>query len=149
MKRFAYSILGMCLLLAAPIGQTATQEGGLYTNSAKSKGLPFEMKVSETRRTPVKSYLKVPGFNERTAVQARWIMCVFTDLAMKRGFKFWTVVYPPKIPGPDQLVLAFSNSERSSPKELLGPDFAADRILGAEMNSVVVFQSFCKSAGFM
>jgi hypothetical protein len=149
MKRIAYSLLTFFLVMVSLRLESATQDGLLYSASAKAKGLPFNMTVSEERRTSTKSYLTVPGLNERTAIQARWLMCIYTELAMKRGFKYWTVVYPPEKPGQDQLVMAFSNSEKISPATLLGADFVAERTFGEEMNPVVVFQSFCKSAGFM
>jgi hypothetical protein len=107
------------------------------------------MTVTEVRRTAAKSYLEIPGFNDRTAVQARWAMCAFTELAMKRGFKFWTVVYPPEESGEDLLVVAFSNSDRKPPAELLGSDYVSERTPGGDMASVEVFQSFCEYAGFL
>jgi hypothetical protein len=107
------------------------------------------MTVSEVRRIDARSHLEIPGFNERTSQQARWAMCAFTDLAAKRGFKYWTVVYPPEGPGQSHLVVAFSNSEHASPAELLGPDFVAERLLDEEMSSVEMFESFCTSAGYL
>jgi hypothetical protein len=107
------------------------------------------MTVSELRRTATKSYLEIPGFNARTSQQARWSMCAFTDLAMERGFSFWTVVYPPEHSSQTQLVVAFSNSENASPAEVLGSDFVADLTLGDKMTSVEVMEKFCTSVGYL
>jgi hypothetical protein len=137
-----------CLALFVS-GCSQESDGALYHASAREKGMPFDMTVSELRRTATKSYLEIPGFNDRTAQQARWSMCAFTDLAMKRGFNFWTVVYPPEHSSQTQLVVAFSNSENASPAELLGPDFVADLTLGDKMSSVEVFEKFCTSAGYL
>ncbi len=106
------------------------------------------MTVTELRRTATKSYLEIPGFNARTSQQARWSMCAFTELAKRRGFDFWTVVYPPEDSSLSQLVVAFSNSEDASPAELLGPDFVAELTVGDEMTSVEVLENFCTYAGF-
>src|SRR5690349_1721337 len=73
-----------------PSSIAADASDTLYSASAASNHLPFELQVSEIRRTPTKSYLLIPGFRDRTAPQARWSMCVFTDLAMARGFTYWT-----------------------------------------------------------
>jgi hypothetical protein len=137
-----------CLALSV-LGCSQEPDRALYNASAKDKGLPFDMTVSELRRTATKSYLEIPGFNARTSQQARWSMCVFTDLAMKRGFDFWTVVYPPEHSSQTTLVVAFSNSENASPAELLGPDFVADLTLGDRVASVEVFENFCTSVGYL
>jgi hypothetical protein len=124
-------------------------EGALYTASAASKQLPFEMTVSEVRRTPTKSYLLIPGFRHRTAPQARWSMCIFTDLAMARGFKYWAVVYPPEQPAEEQLVVALSNDGNASPAELLGTDYVQERMLDDEMTAASVLLKFCRSLGYL
>ena len=136
-----------CLALMVS-GCSQKSDGALYHASARDKGLPFDMTVSELRRTATKSYLEIPGFTARTSQQARWSMCAFTELAKRRGFNFWTVVYPPEHSGQTQLVMALSNSENVSPAELLGPDFVAEQTLGDEMTSVEVFEKFCTSAGY-
>jgi hypothetical protein len=70
-------------------------------------------------------------------------MCVYTDLAIRRTFGYWTVVYPPENdPTQDQVVLAFSNSATSEPAAILGDDFVADRTF-PEMTSVAEFTEFC------
>jgi len=149
MKRTVQALVAICLATAGSSTFSGAAEGGLYSVSAKTQGLPFDMTVSEVRRTPTKSYLNVPGFNDRTAVQARWLMCVYTDVAIKRGFKYWTVVYPPEAPGHDQLVIAFSNTARDSPAQVLGADFVAERTLGGQLNPVATFLQFCQHAGFL
>jgi hypothetical protein len=123
-------------------------DGALYRANARGNGLPFDMTVSELRRTATKSYLEIPGFNARTSQQARWSMCAFTELARKRGFSFWTVVYPPEDSSQAQLVVALSNSENTSPAELLGQDFVAELTLGDGMLSVEVLEDFCSSVGY-
>jgi len=55
-------------------------------------------------------------------------MCAYTDLAVKRGFSHWVVVYPPE--NSEVLVVGFSDSPGASIKELLGEDFSKERTLG-------------------
>src|SRR5262245_8334172 len=145
------SVPYLCLLSAiyAVLVSCGTKSEEPYFVSAKNKGLPFDMTVSETSRTPTKSYLRIPGFSDRTAPQARWTMCIFADLATIRGFEYWIAVYPPEEPGQDQVVLAFSNDAQASPAELLGTDYASDRTLGKKMASVSSFRRFCKRAGYL
>ena len=138
-RQFSLASL-LVLFLSLSAGATPT-DVPLYSISAKALGLPFEMDVSEVRRTASKSYLDVPGFGERTAVQSRWLMCVYTDLALERGFSHWTVVYPTQ--NGTRLVVGFSNSAKTSPSTLLGADFAPDRTIGAEMTAVAPYARFC------
>lgn len=118
------------LLLTQPVLGQST----LYTVSSKSQGASFDLVVTETKREPNKSFLSVPGFHKRTAPGARWLMCAYTDLAVKRGFSHWVVVYPPE--NSEVLVLGFSNSPNVSVKELLGEDFNKERTLGESVMPV-------------
>lgn len=89
---FARFLIACVLLFTQPVlGQSA-----LYTVSSKAQGAPFDLVVTETKREPNKSFLPVPGFHKRTAPSARWLTCAYTDLALKRGFSYWVVVYPPR-----------------------------------------------------
>lgn len=94
---------------------------GLYSIRSKSQGADFDLTVTEIRREANKSFLSVPGFHDRTARAARWLMCVYTDLALKRGFSYRAVTYPP--PGEDVIVVGLTNSPTVSPRELLGEDY--------------------------
>ena len=85
--------------------QPVLGQPSLYTVSSKAQGAPFDLVVTETKREPNKSFISVPGFHNRTAPGARWLMCAYTDLAIKRGFLNWVVVYPPE--SSEVLVVAF------------------------------------------
>src|SRR5262245_50070162 len=87
----------------------------------------FDLSVTETKRTDRTSLLNVPGFHSRTAQISRWLMCVYTDLALKRGFRWWTVIYP-NAPSEDLLV-GFLDAESQSPSQTLGPDFGGKNVL--------------------
>jgi hypothetical protein len=77
----------------------------------------------------------------RTAPGARWLMCAYTDLAVKRGFSHWVVVYPPE--SSEVLVLGFSNSPDTSVKELLGSDYDNGHVLGKELMAVETLFPMC------
>jgi hypothetical protein len=130
--------LAACALLLA---QPVLAQFALYTVSSKEQGAPFELVVTETKREPSKSFLSIPGFHKRTAPGTRWLMCAYTDLAVKRGFSHWIVVYPPE--NSDVLVVGFSNSPNASAKELLGEDFNKERTLGESAVPVEKFFPMC------
>lgn len=132
------------LLVAAcawSFAQSALSQSELYTVSSKAQGAPFDLVVTEIKREPNKSFLSVPGFHRRTAPGARWLMCTYTDLALKRGFSHWVVAYPPE--GNDVLVVGLSNSPTASAKELLGDDFSKERTLGETVMPVEKLFAMC------
>ena len=57
-------------------------------------------------------------------------MCAYTDLALKRGFSYWVVSYPP--PNSEVLVVGLTNSSSTSAKQLLGEDYSSELTLGDE-----------------
>jgi hypothetical protein len=121
--------------------QPVLAQSELYSVSSKAQGAPFDLVVTEIKREQNKSFLSVPGIHKRTAPGARWLMCAYTDLAIKRGFSHWFVVYPPE--NNDILVVGFSNSPNVSPKELLGSDFNIERALGEAVIPVEKFTPMC------
>ena len=120
---------------------SAFAQHDLYSASAKAQGAPFDLVFTEVKREPAKSYVVVPAFHSRTAAGSRWLMCAYTDIALKRGFSYWSVVYPEA--EKDVLVIAFANTSTARPEQLLGSDFAADRILGTDMTATAQFMAFC------
>ena len=120
---------------------SALPQTPLYTVSSKAQGAPFDLVVTEIKRDAQRSYLRVPGFHNRTAPGARWLMCAYTDLAIKRGFSHWSVMYPEE--SNDVLVVAFSNSLSALPKELFGSEFSKERILGDGMMPITNLLAFC------
>lgn len=82
MKILAARFLVACAMLLV---QPVFAQPSLYTVSSKAQGTPFDLVVTETKREPNKSYISVPGFHNLTAPGAHWLMCVYTDFAIKRG----------------------------------------------------------------
>lgn len=130
-------VVACAVILAQPV----FAQSSLYTVSAKAQGAPFDLVVTETKREPSKSFLSVPGFHKRTAPGSRWLMCAYTDLAVKRGFSHWIVVYPAE--NSEVLVVGFSNSPSALVKELLGENFAKERTLGESVVPVEKFFPMC------
>lgn len=137
--RSTTAALAVLALVAAATSASAQTQ--LYAASSKAQGAPFDLVVTEVRREANRSYLAVPGFHSRSAPGARWLMCAYTDLAIKRGFSHWSVMYPEQ--DKEILVVAFSNSSTTSPKSLFAEEFNKDRVVGEQMASVEKFVSFC------
>jgi hypothetical protein len=100
----------------------------LYSIRAKDMGFKsLDYTASEIKRTDRHSVLRIPGFHTRSAAAARWMMCVYTDLAVKRGFKYWSVVYPN--PPSEDVLVGFPNSQNEKIVETLGPEFGSRNVL--------------------
>jgi len=134
-----YVIIFIILILG--YSAQAIAEASLYSNSSKLQGAPFDLVVTETKREANKSYLSVPGFNDRTAPGSRWLMCAYTDLVVKRGFSYWTVVYPSA--NSDVLVVGLTNSTIVTVQGLLGKDYNSELALGDGLMSVEHFFPMC------
>lgn len=131
----------LLLTVALAIGTHLAQAQAFpYTANARAQGAPFDITVTETKRDATHSILQIPGFDSRTASEARWMMCAYTDLAIKRGFSYWTVLDPAE--GSDLLVIGFSKSAGISPKDVLGPAYVSDRA-SDDMTPVASFMAFC------
>ena len=137
----AFLSLILTLTIATVSLPANSQNDKLFVANSKAQGTSFDLLATETERLPTKSYLLVPGFHERTAAGARWLMCAYTALAKERGFTYWHVTYPA--PGSSQLVVALSNSASSLPAELLEKDYVKERAVGEDMMPVSKMVAFC------
>lgn len=135
----AHTLALMALL--GPVGLACAQGSPLFSASSRSQGASFDLVVTETERLPHKSYLEVPGFHDRTAPGARWLMCTYTALAIERGFGYWFVVYPPQ--GSNRLVVGLSNTADARPDQTLGEDFNSERLVGQRAMPVERMVGFC------
>ena len=87
----------------------------------------FDLTATEVKRGDRTSVLRVPGFHSRTGAASRWLMCVYTDLAVQRGFKFWTVVYPQ--PPSEDLIVGFPRTQDEKVATTLGKEFDSKYLL--------------------
>lgn len=111
----------------------------LYRVSSKDMGITqFDVNVLEVDRTPTSSTLKIPGFHDRSAAASRWLMCAYTDLAVKRGFLYWNAFYP-ELDG-DELLLVFPASESPEDPAYEGMEINLDDFF---VSSVARFAPFC------
>ena len=131
----------LLLLVAVLAPIAASAQDSLYSANSRAQGAPFDITVTETSREPTRSRLSVPGFQTRAAPATKWLMCVYTDLALKRGFTHWVVASPPE--GSEIVVVGFSNSPDAVPRELLGSDYTAERMRGKGMVPVERLLALC------
>ena len=121
------------LLLAFSVKVQAEEQ--LSTFRSKDAGITaFDLTATEVKREPGKSFLIVPGFKNRSAAGSRWLMCVYTALAIERGYDYWTVVYPE---GEDEtLIVEFPGSEAEDIGQTLGNEFSGPRAIPKHPASV-------------
>lgn len=136
-----YRVTSITGLLAVLCCATSAAEEPSFRASSRAQGADFDLSVTEIKRGAYTSYLHVPGFHERTAAASRWLMCAYTDLAIKRGFKYWTALYP--VEGKDVVIVALAQTTLATPKSLLGDDYDEARLLGKEITPVERFRAFC------
>lgn len=130
----------MALALWA-VALSAAAQAKLFSASSRAQGAPFDLVVTELRREADKSYISVPGFHGRSAPGSRWLMCAYTDLAIQRGFSHWAVMYPEQ--DKELLVVAFANSQASTPESLFGDEYRKDHVLAEHLVPVDRFAPFC------
>lgn len=91
---------------------------------AKETGFPnLEYSVKETANTESTSRLQIPGFLTRSAEASRWMMCVYTNIALMRHHPYWTAVYPQQ---GDSVLIGFPKSDNVAELGNLGPEFSGD-----------------------
>lgn len=131
----SFMTLVFALISTAPV----TAEESPHSVSSRSMGIiQFDFTISEIKREPRISILKIPGFHERSAGASRWMMCAYTDLAVKRGFKFWAALYPDN--SSDEVQLGFPDSANEELAKTLGPKFAGDSVV---ISAVATFSRMC------
>ena len=120
MKNFLPIFLVLVLLTIYPQDISAQFKFNKF-NSKEMGVQSFDYTATEIKRTDRTSVLQIPGFHTRTAPAARWMMCVYNELAIRRGFAYSTVVYPD-LPSEDVLV-GFPASLEEDVVKTLGPEF--------------------------
>lgn len=117
----------IALIGIALAGSIAGASDKLYSANAKDQGKAFDLVVTEAKREPAKSFLSIPGFHKRSAAGSRWLICAYADLAIKRGFRYWSAVYPDKTN--ETIVLGFYQSADADVAGTLGADYVAARVM--------------------
>lgn len=118
----------LAIIICSSLLTSASAQEALFTVRSLDVGVTaFDLTVTEVKRESNKSFLVVPGFHKRSAAASRWLMCVYTDLAMRHGFKYWSVVYPEE--ANETLVLGFPQSEVEDFATTLGNEFTGERLI--------------------
>lgn len=135
------SLFALCLLSAA-----ATAQAQGYVFAAKDTGYPGSAYVvTETAHTATTVSVSIPGFENRSAPESRWMMCVYTNLAMLYQQPYWTAVYPQA--GSDTVLIGFPASDAPDSLQALGPEFLGPKALKNIM-SVETMKRFCGRLGY-
>jgi hypothetical protein len=112
----------------------------LLTISSKDKGnSAFNYSVIEKVRNDNSSVLTIPNFQKRSAAASRWMMCAYTEIAQKRGFKFWAALYDDH--SGDEIIVVFPSSQ-----SLDDPAFNEVNV-GSFNPKIMPVQVFKKSCG--
>jgi len=134
---------GIVAILASCTSLTCIAAEPLYVARARDHGASFDLILSETKREPSRSMLSVPGFHSRTAAGSRWLMCMYNDLAAKRGFAYWTVIYPEE--PVEVFPIALYQTESEDVGKLLGRSYVAARAFPPKPTSVAMWnQKVCR-----
>lgn len=102
MKRIPPIFLVLALMTIFP--QYTSAQFKLNKFNSKEMGVQsFDYTATEIKRTDRTSVVQIPGFHGRSAPAARCMMCVYNELAIRRGFKYSVVAYP-HLPSEDVIV---------------------------------------------
>jgi hypothetical protein len=83
----------------------------LFSVSSSERGISaFDFNVTETDRSEGYSVLEIPGFQDRTASASRWMMCMYTELAVLRNKEWWASIYTDNTGDIVTIVFPQSNS---------------------------------------
>jgi hypothetical protein len=106
-----------------------------YRVNSKDAGWDtIDLTISEIRRDGRISVLRIPHYSKRSAVESRFVMCAFTDIAIQRGFEAW-VISDASVT--DDLVrVGFLKSNREDVTKLLGKGFVGDNVLRGEVQVI-------------
>ena len=130
----ALSRLTLQVLAAAVItGNAAADE--LYSVYSKDVGwTAIDLVISEVSWNGRVSQLRIPRYESRSAIESRFAMCAFTDIAIQRGFEVW-VVSDGSIT--DEVVqVGFLRTGDEDAGTILGKQFVGDRALRAEVRAI-------------
>jgi hypothetical protein len=137
---FAQSIIALFLFSASIVCQARE-----LVFSSKATGFPsLNYSAIEISNTETTSSVSIPGFANRSAAASRWMMCVYTNLALIRHKQYWTAVYPQH---GDTVLVGFPDSASADELSKLGAEFVGNTAL-KQVLAVGKMEGFCRSAGY-
>lgn len=122
-------------------GLSHAEETLLFHANSKELGYDsIDIDITEISRGERTSMLKIRGFHGRSAFGSRWLMCAYTNLAMKRNFKNWAAYYPKQ---PDEnLLLIFPDNENEDLSKLVSQELDKTRLVPSPpLNKMLAFCS--------
>jgi hypothetical protein len=128
LKELARRICRTIVIVFAVFAAAASADEELYRVNSKDAGWRMiDLTITETQRTERTSELTIPLNGKRTAVESRFAMCAFTDLAFRRKFPVWLVA-AESLQG-DHVVVGFLASQGEDAQTVLGESFTGDGVL--------------------
>lgn len=129
------------LLLLIFSGLSHAEETPLFHANSKQLGYDsIDIDITEISRGERTSVLRINGFHGRSAFGSRWLMCAYTNLAMKRNFQNWAAYYPN--PPDENLLLMFPENENEDLSKLAGQELNKARIVPSPpLNKMLAFCS--------
>jgi hypothetical protein len=134
------SILAVALLVISTAA--SAEEIQFLPNETGFPNLKYSVK--ELSNTDATSSLEIPGFATRSAEASRWMMCVYTNIALMRHKRYWTVAYPRN---GNVVLVGFPDSDNVAELGKLGPEFKGDHGFNAIAPSEKMLY-FCVQAGY-
>lgn len=83
-------------------------------------------KITEIDRKEKMTTLKVEGFHKRTASCSRWLMCLYSQLAVQRGSKYVVMAYPSA--SSENVAIGFPATSTENVVETIDPIFSKNRL---------------------
>ena len=107
----------------------------LYQVRSRDMGITaFDVVVTENRREPRLSVLSITGAKGSSSAASRWIMCSFTDLAIKRGFRFWAAIYFPQPRA--EVFLGFPENESEDLRNVFGKEIVKETVVHGSVDHI-------------
>jgi hypothetical protein len=135
MNAISRAAIGCLVAIAAAGVVCATADEKLFRVNSKDVGWDtIDLTISEIRRDGRISVLRIPHYANRSAIESRFAMCAFTDIAIQSGFEVW-IVSDGSITD-DVVRVGFLKSSGEDAAKLLGKDFVGDNVLRTEVRVI-------------
>ena len=134
----------LILIVIASLGISCAHAESIEFSAKETGFLNLDYSAKELSYTDKISVLNIPGFNNRSAEASRWMMCVYTNIALMRHQKYWIAAYPTD--ASDNVSIGFPESENPEDSGKLGKEFIGDHAL--KIMPVDKMLMFCVKAGY-
>ena len=124
--------MGVLVGMSAVSAVAAAGEHLYRVNSKEVGWTAIDLTISEVRRNGRISELRIPHHEERSAMEARFAMCAFTDIAIQRGFETW-IVSDGSIARADLVRVGFLKKSDEDVQKVLGKQFTGDHVLRGDV----------------